>query len=171
MRSGNMTHQRYPPHAVLPLDTVSHMPPADVTSRTFSELTTTELHDILRLRGDVFVVEQQCVYTDIDGRDAEPATRHHWISAEATIAVYARTLSEPEGATRIGRVVTAPGSRGAGLAARLVNHITDTTSGPIELDAQSHLVDWYHRLGFTVVGPEFVEDGIPHVPMQFQHTG
>lgn len=167
-----MTHQRYPPHAAVPLDTVIHMPPANVTSRTFSELTTIELHDILRLRGDVFVVEQQCVYADLDGRDTEPATRHHWMSSEGgAISVYARTLTEPDGATRIGRVVTAPNSRRAGLAARLVEQITDDTSGRIVLDAQSHLVDWYRRLDFAVAGPEFVEDGIPHVPMHLQRTG
>jgi len=147
------------------------MPPADVTSRTFSELTTTELHDILRLRGDVFVVEQQCVYADLDGRDTEPATRHCWISSEGgAISVYARTLAEPDGVTRIGRVVTSPSSRGVGLAAHLVTQITDDTSGRIVLDAQSHLVNWYRRLDFVVTGPEFVEDGIPHVPMHLQRN-
>ena len=143
---------------------------ADVTSRAFSDLTTLELHDILRLRGDVFVVEQQCVYPDIDGRDTEPMTLHHWISLEGTIAVYARTLAETDGATRIGRVVTAPRSRGTGLAARLVTHITDTAPGHVVLDAQSHLVGWYERLGYVVAGPEFDEDGIPHVPMHAQRN-
>ena len=141
------------------------MQPADVTSRAFSDLTAAELHEVLRLRSDVFVVEQQCVYPDVDGRDTEPATRHHWISLEGTVAVYARTLADPDGATRIGRVVTAPQFRGAGLAAQLVEYVTGTTTDRIVLDAQSHLVGWYERLGFTVSGPAFVEDGIPHVPM------
>jgi ElaA protein len=139
----------------------------DVTSRAFSDLNVNELHDILRLRGDVFVVEQQCIYPDIDGSDTEPETRHHWISLEGAVAVYARTLADPDGATRIGRVVTAPRFRGDGLAARLVAYITDTTTDRIVLDAQSHLVGWYERLGFAISGPEFVEDGIPHVPMHF----
>ena len=108
MRSGNMTHQRYPGLALLPLDTVTPMQPAEVTSRAFADLTATELHDILRLRGDVFVVEQACVYPDIDGRDTEPTTLHHWISVEHAVAAYARTLTDPDGATRIGRVVTDP---------------------------------------------------------------
>lgn len=138
---------------------------ADVTTRSFSELTTIDLHDILRLRGNVFVAEQECAYPDVDGRDTEPATRHHWIERDGTIAAYARTLGEPTGATRIGRVVTAPQYRGNGLAARLVDVIVAATDGTIVLDAQLQLVDWYERLGFEVDGDEFVEDGIPHVPM------
>jgi len=136
-----------------------------VTSKAFSQLTATELHDILRLRGDVFVVEQACVYADVDGRDVESGTLHHWIEHDDSIAAYARTLVEPGAATRIGRVVTTPAFRGEGLAARLVAHVIDTRSGALVLDAQSYLVGWYERFGFVVTGPEFVEDGIPHVPM------
>jgi len=143
------------------------MQPVEVTSRSFADLTASELHDILRLRGDVFVVEQGCVYADIDGRDTEPTTMHHWISVEHALAAYARTLSDRDGTTRIGRVATAVPARGNGLAARLVAYLTETLDGRIVLDAQSHLVEWYERLGFAVVGPEFVEDGIPHVPMEF----
>jgi ElaA protein len=168
MRSGNMTHQRYPGLALLPLDTVTPMQPGEVTSRAFADLTATELHDILRLRGDVFVVEQACVYPDIDGRDTEPTTMHHWISVEHTVAAYARTLTDPDGATRIGRVVTDPRFRRDGLAARLVNTIVETSSSPLLLDAQSYLVEWYERIGFSVAGPEFIEDGIPHVPMTLE---
>jgi ElaA protein len=144
------------------------MQPVEVTSRTFTDLTPLELHDILRLRGDVFVVEQACVYADIDGRDTEPTTVHHWIERDGSIAVYARTLDDCGSATRIGRVVTAPRFRGSGLAARLVAHLTDAIDGRIALDAQSYLVGWYERLGFVVSGPEFVEDGIPHVPMSLR---
>jgi len=125
----------------------------------------TQLHDILRLRGDVFVVEQACVYPDIDGRDTEQTTLHHWIERSGSIASYARTLADDAGATRAGRVVTAPRCRGEGLAAALIRHLTTTIPGPIVLDAQSYLVGWYERMGFGVSGPEFVEDGIAHVPM------
>jgi len=141
------------------------MQSAAVTTRAFVELTVTQLHDILRLRGDVFVVEQACVYPDVDGRDDEPTTLHHWIERSGSIAAYARTLMDATGAARIGRVVTAPQCRGEGLAAVLVQHLTTTIPGPIVLDAQSYLVEWYERMGFGVSGPEFVEDGIPHVPM------
>ena len=138
---------------------------AEVSSRAFTDLTAARLYEILRLRSEVFVVEQECVYLDPDGRDAEPGTVHHWIDRNGEVAAYARTLSDPEGATRIGRVVTAPAHRGEGLAARLIAHIVAEAGEPLVLDAQSYLVAWYERFGFRVAGPEFVEDGIAHVPM------
>ena len=144
----------------------------DVTSKRFEELSTDELYELLRLRCDVFVAEQACPYPDLDGRDTEPGTVHHWI-AEATtgrdrpvMAAYLRALAEPDGSTRIGRVVTAPAARGRGLARRLVERVGESITGTIVLAAQSHLVDWYRRVGYDVDGEEFVEDGIPHVPMR-----
>lgn len=141
------------------------MHPADVISRSFTDLDVSDLYAILRLRSEVFVVEQTCVYLDIDGRDTESGTVHHWIEREGSIDAYARAISDPDGATRIGRVVTSPRSRGEGLAARLVAHVIAVTPGVLVLDAQSYLVEWYQRLGFVVAGHEFVEDGIPHMPM------
>ena len=136
-------------------------------SRRFDELAVREFHDIARLRSEVFVVEQGCVYLDLDGRDVEPATEHHWLSLDGEVACYARTLVEPDGAVRIGRVVTAPARRGAGLAASLVTALVERHAGePLVLEAQSHLADWYSRLGFVVTGAEYLEDGIPHVPMR-----
>jgi ElaA protein len=155
-----------PSHDVDPID--AHT----VTSKRFDELTTTELHDLLRLRCDVFVVEQACAYPELDGRDTEPGTVHHWIAdaagprADPVIAAYLRSLTEPDGTTRFGRIVTAPAARGRGLAAALLEHVGATVPGTIVLDAQSHLADWYRRLGYEVDGAEFVEDGIPHVPMR-----
>ena len=161
-----------------------------VISKRFDELTARELHDLLRLRIDVFVVEQVCPYHELDGRDVEPGTEHHWITGSATrgrirsvgpdetypspsaddrdaVVVYARTLDDGEGTTRIGRVVTAPAARGAGLAAGLMTHLVDRFGDrTLVLDAQSHLGDWYRRFGFEPAGDEFVEDGIPHVPMR-----
>lgn len=137
-----------------------------VTSRRFDELDVTTFHDIARLRCDVFVVEQACIYPEFDGRDIEPDTVHHWIAQDGGVATYARTLVEPDGGHRIGRVVTAPGARGRGLAAGLIGHLVDTRAGFLVLDAQSHLAGWYERFGFEVSGDEFVEDGIPHVPMR-----
>lgn len=146
-----------------------------VISKPFAALTVRELHDLLRLRIDVFVVEQACPYPELDGRDVEPGTGHHWITGSAArgsaddgdaVAAYARTLDDGD-AIRIGRVVTAPDARGAGLAAALMAHLVDRFEGQtIVLDAQSHLVDWYRRFGFGPDGEEFVEDGIPHVPMR-----
>jgi ElaA protein len=142
------------------------VPDMVIVSRAFDELSTSELYDLLRLRCDVFVVEQRCAYPELDGRDVEPATRHHWIRRGARIDCYARTLAEPDGRIRIGRVATAPSARGLGLAAGLIDHLVATIGAELVLDAQSHLTDWYVRFGFEVAGPEFVEDGIPHVPMR-----
>ncbi len=135
-------------------------------TKRFAELTIRELHDILRLRSEVFVAEQGCAYADVDGRDAEPGTRHHWIERDGTIVAYARTLEEPGGAIRIGRVVTAATARRSGLAAELIRHLTTGLTGEVVLDAQSHLTGWYERAGYQVSGASFVEDGIPHVPMR-----
>ncbi|MGI9604929.1 MAG: GNAT family N-acetyltransferase [Acidimicrobiales bacterium] len=137
----------------------------DLIERHFDEFTARELHDVLRLRTDVFVVEQECAYAELDGRDTEAGSLHVWIERDADIAAYARRLTDPDGTHRIGRVVTHPGHRGRGLAAQLVVHLRDTASGPVALEAQSYLVGWYRGLGFEVAGDEYVEDGIPHVPM------
>lgn len=121
---------------------------------------------VLRLRSAVFVVEQDCVYLDLDGRDLEPTARHLWIDDGSGPVAYLRVLDEGAGVHRVGRVVTAPHTRGAGLAGRLVAHVVDTRRGPLVLDAQSRLEGWYGSFGFERTGPEFVEDGIPHVPMR-----
>jgi ElaA protein len=75
-------------------------------------------------------------------------------------------LAEPDGAARIGRVATAARWRGRGLASALVRSVLDETTGPVVLDAQSHLEGLYARLGFARAGEPFVEDGIPHLPMR-----
>ena len=122
---------------------------------------------LLRLRVDVFVVEQRCPYPELDGRDTEPGTRHLWLADAAGPTAYLRLLVEPGGGHRIGRVCTRTDARGRGLAAGLVAHAVGLAdAGPVDLDAQSHLQRWYERLGFAVSGPPFVEDGIPHVPMR-----
>jgi ElaA protein len=129
------------------------------------------LYEILRLRVDVFVVEQQCPYPEIDGRDDEPATRHVWWAEPGGPPVaYVRVLDE-DGARRIGRVVTARERRGERLAETLVRHVLASSEGPWVLDAQAHLAGWYRGLGFSVTGPEFLDDGIPHVPMRRAVTG
>jgi ElaA protein len=142
-----------------------------ITSKRFEELSTNELHAILRLRAEVFVVEQDCAYLDIDGRDTEAGTVHHWIERDGRLAAYARVLFDPDGSTRIGRVVTDPADRGGGLSAHLVRHITEAGAGRLVLDAQSHLVGWYERLGYRTCGDAFIEDGIAHTPMERINAG
>jgi ElaA protein len=132
---------------------------------SFRDLTIATLYDILRLRSDVFVVEQECAYPDLDGRDTEPGTRHLWFSREREIRAYLRILDD-HGVERIGRVATAKTARGSGLAGRLMEHALEIVGHRRSvLDAQSHLVGFYRRYGFEPTGPEYMEDGIPHVPM------
>jgi ElaA protein len=142
------------------------VPLSDIRTAAFDELDPRTLYAILRLRAQVFVVEQRSLYLDPDGRDLEPATRHCWIPLDEGIAAYLRVLVEPGGERRIGRVVTAPAARGLGYAEALVRHAIGLAAGPVVLDAQTYLADWYARFGFEPDGPEFVEDGIPHVPMR-----
>jgi ElaA protein len=132
---------------------------------SFRDLDTTTLYAILKLRADVFVVEQNCPYGDLDGRDLEPGTRHLWLSRGDEILAYLRILDD-DGVERIGRVVTAPAARGAGHAQRLMDEaLTVIGNRPSVLDAQSYLVRFYAGYGYQQTGPEYLEDGIPHVPM------
>jgi ElaA protein len=111
-------------------------------------------------------VEQSCPYQELDGRDLEPGTRHLWVEDDGAPVAYLRMLREPDGWVRIGRVLTARRHRGSGLATLLVRAaLQEVADRPSRLDAQSHLTAWYERLGYAAAGPEFLEDGIPHVPM------
>ena len=133
----------------------------------FAELTGAEVYGLCRLRVDVFVVEQECPYPELDGRDVEPGTVHLWFEdGEGGVAATIRVLDD--GGTRaIGRVATAAAHRGEGLAARLREAGISLCDGvPITLGAQAHLEGWYARFGFVRSGPGYVEDGIPHVPMR-----
>ena len=132
----------------------------------FAELTPYEVYALCRLRVDVFVVEQECPYPELDGRDVEPATVHLWAEVDGEVAATIRVLDD--GPTRaIGRVATARAHRGAGHAARLIEEgIALCAGSPITLGAQAHLEGWYERFGFRRSGPGYDEDGIPHVPMR-----
>lgn len=136
-----------------------------IRTATFDDLDARTLYAILKLRAEVFVVEQQSRYADLDGRDLDPRTLHCWIPAGGEVAAYLRIVGEADG-WRIGRVVTATRQRGRGHANALLRHALSLLDGPIVLDAQTYLVGWYARLGFQPDGPEFVEDGIDHTPMR-----
>lgn len=136
-----------------------------VSATRFGELDAATLYGLLRLRVDVFVVEQACPYPELDGRDTEPGTVHLWVERDGRVVACLRLLDDPAG-QRIGRVCVAADSRGAGLAEVLVRAALQRCAGPVVLDAQTYLARWYERLGFAVAGPEFVEDGISHVPMR-----
>jgi ElaA protein len=125
------------------------------------------LYRILALRSEVFVVEQNCVYLDPDGRDLEPDAVQLWAEADGEVLATLRLLRDPDGRARIGRVATVPAARRSGIAGQLMTRALDL-AGPVEvvLGAQSYLQGWYARFGFALDGPEYVEDGIPHVPMR-----
>ena len=132
----------------------------------FDELDARTAYSLWRLREEVFVVEQECAYQELDGRDLEPTTRHLWAEEHGRPVAYLRVLQDPD-TLRIGRVLTAASHRGRGLAEQLVRAALDVVGDrPCRLDAQSYLVGWYTRLGFEACGDEFLEDGIPHVPMR-----
>lgn len=141
----------------------------DVRVARFDELSPRRLYDILRLRSDVFVVEQDCVFLDLDGRDHEPDAEHLWIDDDAGLAGCVRLLHEDGDRWSIGRVVTRPDARSRGVAATLVRaglaRLDALSCRRVDLGAQAHLADWYRTLGFEVSGEPYLEDGIPHVPM------
>jgi ElaA protein len=137
----------------------------------FAELSPAELYGILRLRVDVFVVEQACPYPELDGRDAEPGTVHLWYAAaDGTVLSTIRVLDN--GADRsIGRVATAAGARGQGLSAELVRRGIALCAGrTIDIGAQAYLEAWYQRFGFRRSGLDYLEDGILHLPMRLAGT-
>jgi ElaA protein len=135
-------------------------------SARFDELDAATLYRLLRLRVDVFVVEQECPYPELDGRDTEPGTLHVWCEDGDEVLGYLRILDD-ETPARIGRVVTAKATRGGGLGGRLIERALEIIGDrPSELDAQSHLTRFYQRFGYVPAGPEYVEDGIPHTPMR-----
>ncbi len=139
---------------------------------TFDELDARTAYQAWRLRQDVFVVEQECAYRELDGRDLEQSTLHVWAEQNGEPVGYLRVLAEPDDSRRIGRVCVSEQARGGGLAAALMRRALDEIGDRrCVLDAQSYLSDWYAQWGFTVTGPEFLDDGIPHVPMARPATG
>lgn len=142
-------------------------PSPQIKRATFAQLTARQLYGLLALRAAVFVVEQDCVYLDPDGRDTEPATLHLWVE-DAQVPVAALRILEDGTGSSIGRVVTVPSHRRQGLAASLVTAALAEPAArrPVFINAQSQLEQWYAALGFRRCGDEFMEDGIPHVPMR-----
>lgn len=131
------------------------------------------LYRLLRLRSEVFVVEQDCAYSDMDGRDLEPGTRLWWTTTagdpDEPVATL-RVLTEPTGGHRIGRVVSAAAVRGTSIAHDLMAAALASCDGAVVVDAQSPLRRWYERHGFEVSGDEFLEDDIAHLPMRRSAT-
>jgi ElaA protein len=133
---------------------------------SFDQLDPRTAYLLWQLRERVFVVEQECAYLDLDGRDLEPGTTHVWAEDDGRPVAYLRVLEDAE-ELRIGRVLVDESHRGRGLAEQLMKAALGVVDGrSCRLDAQSYLVGWYRKLGFEPCGEEFLEDGIPHVPMR-----
>ena len=145
-----------------------------VVTTTVDDMAARLAYDVWRLRQQVFVVEQDCPYPDLDGRDLEDATRHVVLLDEddddPVVVGTLRVLDDGDWA-RIGRVVVAPSARGRGLAALLMDEAMALCGDrEVRLDAQTGLTAFYEGYGFEVTGPEFDEDGVMHVPMRRAST-
>ncbi|ATL69153.1 GNAT family N-acetyltransferase [Nocardia terpenica] len=135
-----------------------------------ADLDTATLYKLLKLRVEVFVVEQKCAYPELDGLDLLPETRHLWLDDEGEIISTLRLLEEHKDGVksfRIGRLCTAVAARGHGYTTRLLQAaLAETGSATVRLNAQTYLVDMYTKHGFKTDGEEYIEDGIPHIPMR-----
>lgn len=133
------------------------------------DLDTATLYKILKLRVDVFVVEQSCPYAELDGRDLSQETRHLWLEEDGQVVCTLRLLEEHDDGKsfRIGRLCTERAHRGQGHTTRLLRTaLAEVGSHACRIDAQTYLVDMYAKHGFAPEGPEYLLDGIPHVPMR-----
>ena len=136
----------------------------------FSELSIGELYDILRLRAEIFVVEQDCVYNDIDGHDKEAV--HQFLTKNDEVIAYARLLKPGSRFNdySIGRVVVKESERGTGLGIQMMQEAKtyireNWKADKIKISAQKYLRKFYEDLGFVIVTEEYLEDGIPHFGM------
>ena len=142
------------------------------TTKYFDELTLQELYAVLRLRQQVFIAEQNCVFIDADNKDQ---TAHHLLCINAAGELLAYTRLLPAGVAyenyaSIGRVVTNPEARGTGLGRVLMQKSIEATYQlfgrvAIKIQAQSYLRAFYESLDFVGIGQDYIEDGIPHVDM------
>lgn len=143
------------------------------TCKAFDALTPAELYALLRLRSEVFVVKQNCVFLDMDNSDAQ--AMHlvgHAPGNNGEVLAYARCFGPgvKYAEASIGRVITAPRARAAGLGHELmraaVRALQDHWGAqPIRIGAQAHLEAFYEQHGFAREGEAYIEDGIPHIEM------
>lgn len=142
----------------------------NLTIKHFNDLTLSELYDILKLRSSVFIVEQACIYQDIDGMDKN--AYHLYLSDSEGIQAYLRVLPDSKwGEVSIGRVISV--SRRQGLGSRILAEgirIAEEKFGAkrIAIGAQVYAQSFYERAGFVRVSDEYIEDGIAHVEMMLE---
>ena len=138
--------------------------------KNFQDLSNTEIYQILRLRSEVFVVEQECIYQDIDNKDKKAV--HIFLKEKNEIIAYSRVFKEKEYFENpsIGRVVVANKRRMYGVGKKIMNISIDyikknIKAKSIEISAQKYLKKFYSNLGFIQEGDEYLEDNIPHLRM------
>ena len=142
----------------------------DLVVKTFDELLPTEVYSLLQLRSEIFVVEQQCVYQDMDGKDNAALHVLGWSGNE--LVAYSRIFGPGDyfPQASIGRVAVRQSHRGKGIGLLVMKKSIEAVqtrfgSTDIALSAQSYLKDFYTDLGFIPQGNEYLEDGIPHIKM------
>ena len=140
-------------------------------TKKFNELNSVELYDLLRLRSEVFVVEQNCVFLDLDNNDQKALHTLGYIGNElvATTRLFEKDIMY-DGYQSIGRVVTAQKHRRTGAGKDLMNYSIKECErlfsiGPIKIGAQLYLKKFYSDFGFEQSGEVYDEDGIDHIPM------
>ena len=134
--------------------------------KEWSELSTKEVENIFSLRAEVFVVEQECAYQDIDGKDQK--AKHVLGKKNNEIIAYARIFKSGDyfKEASFGRAVVKKTERGKGIGDELVVYsIKNIHEEEIKISAQSYLKDFYGKHGFVAKGDEYLEDGIPHTAM------
>lgn len=139
--------------------------------KEFQELSLTELYSILKLRSEVFVVEQNCPYADMDDKDQD--AYHLWLSSENQIVAYCRVLDNGDDSVLIGRVVVDKNFRGKKLGKDIFQTAFDLCKlnyphKIIRISAQLYLQEFYTGFGFATVSGVYLEDGIPHVRMEIR---
>ena len=139
--------------------------------KEWTELSTSEVENIFSLRSEVFVVEQDCIYQDIDGKDQK--AKHVLGKKENDIVAYARIFKPGDyfKEASFGRAVVKKTERGKGVGDELVkNCLENITEEEIKISAQSYLKGFYSSHGFLAEGDEYLEDGIPHLAMFLDST-
>lgn len=137
--------------------------------KSLSEMTPQQVHQLYKLRVDVFVAEQNCPFNEIDDQDADPETKHILaLLDDDTLAGCARVFPTETG-SRFGRFVVHPDHRGSGLGPEIVRagiEYTERFPGDLIVEAQSGLVGYYEQFGLVAEGEEFLDTGIPHRRMR-----
>ena len=142
-----------------------------ISAVPFAVLDPLTAYSLWKLRQDVFVVEQQAAYPDLDGRDLDPEARHVVLENDDGVVLGCARVLDDGQEWRIGRVALHRTVRGQGWADRLMQAALQVCPDrDVVLDAQSPLAGWYRTFGFEVTGLEFLDDGIPHLPMRLRRS-